>query len=168
MSIVSYLDRCPFRCPLSPLSISFPTLIILDTAPFYACSSLFFFHPSFLPPVPTHFPLSPFALAFSKCRRLGIEGTSVKRELLQQVVELPSLYADIAADCQRLDSVLDFYRAFLLFLKVDPAENDFLPILRHVLAKGGRSVRVWVFVFCQFPFFVWFMSTAGVGSLKSS
>jgi len=76
----------------------------------------------------------------NKCRRLGIEGTSVKRELLQQVVELPSLYADIASDCQRLDSVLDFYRAFLLFLKVDPAENDFLPILRHVLAKGNTTV----------------------------
>jgi len=75
----------------------------------------------------------------NKCRRLGIEGTNVKRELLQQVEELPRLYAEIAADCADLEQVVEFYRAFLAFLKVEQ-DDDFLPILRHILAKGNTTV----------------------------
>lgn len=74
----------------------------------------------------------------SKCRRLGIEGVNVKRELLQKVDDLPRLYQDIATDCQDLHQVVEFYSAFLAFLKVDDA--SFLPILRHILEKGNTTV----------------------------
>lgn len=75
----------------------------------------------------------------NKCRRLGIEGCNVKRELLQQLDDLPRLYEEIASDCRNLDHVVDFYRAFLAFLKVD-FSDDFLPILRHILTKGNTTV----------------------------
>jgi len=75
----------------------------------------------------------------NKCRRLGIEGSNVKRELLQQLSDLPRLYEEIASDCRDLDQVLEFYRAFLSFLKVHQ-DDEFLPILRHILAKGNTTV----------------------------
>jgi len=75
----------------------------------------------------------------SKCRRLGIEGTNVKLELLQQLDDLPRLYEDIAADCQQLHQVVDFYNAFLAFLQVEE-DSNFLPILRHILLKGNTTV----------------------------
>jgi len=74
----------------------------------------------------------------SKCRRLGIEGANVKRELLQQLDDLPRLYRDIATDCQQLDQVAKFYSAFLAFLKVENTGS--LPILRHILVKGNTTV----------------------------
>ena len=76
----------------------------------------------------------------SKCRRLGIEGTNVKLELLQQLDDLPRLYEDIAADCQQLHQVVDFYNAFLAFLQVGE-DSNFLPILRHILLKGKQSIH---------------------------
>ena len=60
----------------------------------------------------------------------------MKRELLQQLSDLPRLYEEIASDCRDLDQVLEFYRAFLSFLKVHQ-DDEFLPILRHILAKGS-------------------------------
>ena len=61
----------------------------------------------------------------------------MKRELLQQVDELPRLYAEIATYCADLGQLVEFYRAFLAFLKVEQDDN-FLPILRHILAKGNK------------------------------
>jgi len=75
----------------------------------------------------------------NKCRRLGIEGVNVRRELVQQLEDLPRLYADIAEDCRSLDQVLAFYRAFLAFLRVKE-DDDFLPVLRHILTKGNTTV----------------------------
>lgn len=74
----------------------------------------------------------------SKCCRLGISGTNVKRELLQQVEDLPRLYQDIADDCKDLQTIVKFYSAFLSFLGVEDA--TFLPILRHILEKGNTTV----------------------------
>ena len=51
----------------------------------------------------------------SDCKKLGIAGKNVKRELLDLVVELPSDFDAIGKKCKDLLPIIEYYATFVEF-----------------------------------------------------
>lgn len=70
------------------------------------------------------------------CKQLGITGYStVRRELMEKVKELPEIYQKIAEKTKNLDKVVEFYSAFVEFTFGQQCYNDCVPIIKHVIGE---------------------------------
>ncbi|XP_020292400.1 CDK5 regulatory subunit-associated protein 3 isoform X1 [Pseudomyrmex gracilis] len=75
------------------------------------------------------------------CKQLGITGYStVRRELMEKVKELPEIYQKIAEKTKNLDKVVEFYSAFVEFTFGQQCYNDCVPIIKHVIEKGNTTM----------------------------
>ena len=50
-----------------------------------------------------------------ECKKIGIEGENVKKELLELVENLPNEFNEIANKVERIEDISDFYAAFVEF-----------------------------------------------------
>lgn len=78
------------------------------------------------------------------CKRMGIEGKSIKKELFELVKCLPQTFEEIARESRKLSPVVSYYTRFISFIldKVD-ADKDCLNLLRHVIERGNTTVFEW-------------------------
>uniref|UniRef100_H2Z3G8 Uncharacterized protein n=1 Tax=Ciona savignyi TaxID=51511 RepID=H2Z3G8_CIOSA len=76
-----------------------------------------------------------------ECKKLGIVGTNVQRELMELVRDLPKEFDEIATRCKDLYPVLEYYVAFVEFsLGSNAFSNEILLLTRHLSTLGNTTV----------------------------
>nr|CAB3229464.1 CDK5 regulatory subunit-associated protein 3 [Phallusia mammillata] len=79
-----------------------------------------------------------------ECKKVGIAGTNVRRELLDLVKDLPQELNAIAEQCKGLLPVLEYYIAFVEFsLGNDSFSSTISPLIRHLIKHGNTTVYQW-------------------------
>lgn len=78
------------------------------------------------------------------CKRMGIEGKSIKKELFELVKCLPQTFEEIARESRKLSPAVHYYTRFISFvLDKKDADVDCLHLLRHVIERGNTTVFEW-------------------------
>lgn len=67
------------------------------------------------------------------CQKLGIEGKDLRAEFIAKVKELPKLHAEVGRAVGQLQAALNVYA-------LCSKNNECLPIVRYVVAKGNTTV----------------------------
>lgn len=79
------------------------------------------------------------------CKQLGIAGFStVRRELMDKVKELPEIYQKVAEKTKSLDKVVEFYSAFVEFTFGQQYDSDCVSMIKYVI---GTFVKLFIFLF---------------------
>ncbi|UXI18417.1 hypothetical protein NH340_JMT04360 [Sarcoptes scabiei] len=75
----------------------------------------------------------------ANCKKLRIEGESddIRKELFDQLDQLPKRIDEIVKKISGLKPVFDYYQTFLQFIL--PSSIECLPILRYLLVNGNTS-----------------------------
>lgn len=75
------------------------------------------------------------------CRKMGIEGKNIKRELFSLAKCLPQTFEEIARESRNLIPAVDFYTGFVAFIlnKTDDDPNC-LRMVRYIMEKGNTTV----------------------------
>ncbi|XP_011647565.1 CDK5 regulatory subunit-associated protein 3 [Pogonomyrmex barbatus] len=74
------------------------------------------------------------------CKQLGITGYStVRRELMDKVKELPEIYQRVAEKTKSLDKVVEFYSAFVEFTFGQQYDNDCVSMIKYIIEKGNTT-----------------------------
>jgi len=67
------------------------------------------------------------------CKQFGITGYStIRRELMEKVKELPNIYQRIAEKTKNLDKIVEFYCTFVEFTFGQQCDNS-VPVVKHVI-----------------------------------
>ncbi|XP_011703534.1 PREDICTED: CDK5 regulatory subunit-associated protein 3 [Wasmannia auropunctata] len=75
------------------------------------------------------------------CKQLGITGYStVRRELMDKVKELPEIYQKVAEKTKSLDKVVEFYSAFVEFTFGQQYDSDCVSMIKYVIDKGNTTM----------------------------
>ncbi|XP_071579641.1 CDK5RAP3 protein homolog isoform X2 [Temnothorax nylanderi] len=75
------------------------------------------------------------------CKQLGITGYStVRRELMDKVKELPEIYQKVAEKTKSLDKVVEFYSAFVEFTFGQQYDSNCVSIIKYVIEKGNTTM----------------------------
>lgn len=75
------------------------------------------------------------------CKQLGITGYStVRRELMDKVKELPEIYQKVAEKTKSLDKIVEFYSAFVEFTFGQQYNSDCVSIIKYVIEKGNTTM----------------------------
>nr|CAG4644866.1 EOG090X07S9 [Leptodora kindtii] len=79
------------------------------------------------------------------CRQLGIEGASIKKELIKLLDNLPQAYRDIAKQTQLIQSAIDYYQSFIRQMLSGTKEEDLdcIPLLHFINKRGNTTVYEW-------------------------
>ncbi|XP_033625343.1 CDK5 regulatory subunit-associated protein 3-like [Asterias rubens] len=82
------------------------------------------------------------------CRKLGIKGEKVKRELLEKVKTLPETFSAITEKVVDLSHVMEFYDTFVQFTigscdESGQSKIEVLPMLKFILENGNCTVYQW-------------------------
>ncbi|KAF2347949.1 CDK5 regulatory subunit-associated protein 3 [Trinorchestia longiramus] len=78
-----------------------------------------------------------------QCKQLGIEGNNVRRELIEQLKELPSELNLIGKDFSELTDAAQFYLSFVAFT-CDGKYQDGLAMLRYIAEHGDVTTYQYV------------------------
>lgn len=70
------------------------------------------------------------------CKQLGISGVKIKKELTERVVELPDIYNKLAKKVKSLDSVVEFYNAFVEFTLGSQHSGGCVPMVKYLIGKN--------------------------------
>nr|XP_047136048.1 CDK5 regulatory subunit-associated protein 3 [Hydra vulgaris] len=79
------------------------------------------------------------------CKQIGIKGTNVRKELLEQVNELPGIFGSITGKLKEISDVLNFYRAFVKFI----TQSEFVVVenicsmIHFLMVYGNVTVYQW-------------------------
>ncbi|KAL6265628.1 hypothetical protein P5V15_002422 [Pogonomyrmex californicus] len=80
------------------------------------------------------------------CKQLGITGYStVRRELMDKVKELPEIYQRVAEKTKSLDKVVEFYSAFVEFTFGQQYDNDCVSMIKYVIEKGNKTTFEYIY-----------------------
>nr|DBA22368.1 TPA: hypothetical protein GDO54_013400 [Pyxicephalus adspersus] len=79
---------------------------------------------------------------YSSCKRYGISGEDVRKELQMLVCDVPSLLRQVGADTARLLPAVELYQACVSFVCESSPEGA-LPLICYVQKKGDTSVYEW-------------------------
>lgn len=75
------------------------------------------------------------------CKQLGITGYStVRRELMDKVKELPEIYQKVAEKTKSLDKIVEFYSAFVEFTFGQQYNSDCVSIIKYVIGMFAKSL----------------------------
>ncbi|XP_076813551.1 CDK5 regulatory subunit-associated protein 3-like [Clavelina lepadiformis] len=75
------------------------------------------------------------------CRKVGVSGTNIRRELLDLVQDLPKEFDDIGLKCRDLLPVLEYYVAFVEFsLTSNTFSESITPLSSHMSKLGNTTV----------------------------
>jgi len=66
------------------------------------------------------------------CKQLGIQGLQIKRELLDLINELPSIYSRIAESVKTLNQAKEFYTEFVKFIFGKEHPGGCVPLLKYM------------------------------------
>uniref|UniRef100_A0A182ITW4 Uncharacterized protein n=1 Tax=Anopheles atroparvus TaxID=41427 RepID=A0A182ITW4_ANOAO len=73
------------------------------------------------------------------CKQLGVSGENIRQELVQKVFnDLPGMFEKVAASVSILKKAIELYASFV-------GDEQCLPLLRHVVAKGNTTVYEYVY-----------------------
>ncbi|CAH2301839.1 CDK5 regulatory subunit-associated 3 [Pelobates cultripes] len=78
----------------------------------------------------------------SSCKRYGINGEDVRKELLFLVRDVPSLLRRVGADAAALLPAIQLYRACVSFV-CESSSDQAVPLLLHVQERGDTTVYEW-------------------------
>ncbi|CAI9531992.1 unnamed protein product [Staurois parvus] len=79
---------------------------------------------------------------YSSCKRYGITGEDVRKELQMLVCDVPSLLRQVGADTAGLLPAVELYQACVSFV-CESSPEESLPLLRYVQKKGDTTVYEW-------------------------
>ncbi|KMQ98640.1 cdk5 regulatory subunit-associated protein 3 [Lasius niger] len=75
------------------------------------------------------------------CKQLGITGYStVRRELMEKVKELPEIYQRVAEKTKSLNKVVEFYSAFVEFTFGQQYDSNCVSVIKYVIEKGNTTI----------------------------
>lgn len=74
------------------------------------------------------------------CQQLGIEGKSIKKELVQKLKELPEIHDKVSRLFPSLENAISLYLTFL-----GKSDHHYLPVLRHVSKHGNTTVYQYLY-----------------------
>lgn len=66
------------------------------------------------------------------CKQLGIQGLQIKRELVDLITELPSIYSRIAESVKTSNQAMEFYTEFVKFIFGKEHPGGCVPLLKHM------------------------------------
>jgi hypothetical protein len=66
---------------------------------------------------------------------LGISGIKIKRELMENINDLPDIYDKIAKKTKALDNVVAFYTAFVEFTLGHQHNGGCVPMIKYVIGN---------------------------------
>uniref|UniRef100_A0A182K6P7 Uncharacterized protein n=1 Tax=Anopheles christyi TaxID=43041 RepID=A0A182K6P7_9DIPT len=73
------------------------------------------------------------------CKQLGVTGENLRQELVDKVFnDLPGMLTQVACSVAPLKKAVELYASFV-------NDAEFLPLLKHVLAKGNTTVYEYVY-----------------------
>ena len=79
------------------------------------------------------------------CKSLGIEGKSIRKEIISLLDDLPDIYANLAQDSQKLAPHRKLYQNFISKVhKTDANDDKVLPNLNFLMSKGNVTTYEWV------------------------
>lgn len=79
-----------------------------------------------------------------ECKKIGISGDHVKKELLELVENLPNEFCEIAKKVEGIESISEFYATFVEFtLGSDQFKETITPLLRYLAKYGNTTVYQW-------------------------
>uniref|UniRef100_A0A8C5Q9G6 CDK5 regulatory subunit associated protein 3 n=1 Tax=Leptobrachium leishanense TaxID=445787 RepID=A0A8C5Q9G6_9ANUR len=78
----------------------------------------------------------------SSCKRYGIKGENIRKELQYLVRDIPSLLRQVGSDTAALLSAIRLYQACVGFV-CESSPEQALPLLRHVQDRGDTTVYEW-------------------------
>lgn len=79
---------------------------------------------------------------YSSCKRYGITGEDVRKELQMLVCDVPSSLRQVGADAAGLLPAVELYQACVSFV-CESSPDEALPLLRYVQKKGDTTVYEW-------------------------
>ena len=71
----------------------------------------------------------------SICKKLGITGNQMKKELAERVKELPDIYQSVAKKTKSIANVVEFYNAFVEYTLGKSHNGGCVPIVNYVIGK---------------------------------
>lgn len=75
------------------------------------------------------------------CKQLGITGYStVRRELMDKVKELPKIYQNVAEKTKSLEKIVEFYSAFVEFTFGQQYDNNCVSMIKYVIGTFTKSL----------------------------
>lgn len=69
------------------------------------------------------------------CSQLGIEGKNLKKELIDQLESLPSMYKEVAQSAKSLKEATAFYQSFVGQMIKNTEVVKCVPILQYIIGK---------------------------------
>ncbi|XP_029154958.1 CDK5 regulatory subunit-associated protein 3 [Nylanderia fulva] len=76
----------------------------------------------------------------SLCKQLGITGYStVRRELMEKVKELPEIYQRVVEKTKSLNKVVEFYSAFVEFTFGQQYDSNCVSVVKYIIEKGNTT-----------------------------
>lgn len=69
------------------------------------------------------------------CKQLGISGNTIKRELVDLIKELPTIYDLVVKKTKTLEDVVEFYEAFVEFTLGRPYTGGCVPMIKYLIGK---------------------------------
>ncbi|XP_018421088.1 PREDICTED: CDK5 regulatory subunit-associated protein 3 [Nanorana parkeri] len=79
---------------------------------------------------------------YSSCKRYGITGEDIRRELQMLVCDVPSSLRKVGADTAGLLPAIELYQACVSFV-CESSPEQALPLICHVQKKGDTTVYEW-------------------------
>lgn len=79
------------------------------------------------------------------CKQLGIDGKKIKRELVEKIKELPSVYDKVSKKTKSLKNVVEFYEAFVEFVAGKIHDCGCVPMIKYVIEKGNTTTYEWTY-----------------------
>lgn len=73
------------------------------------------------------------------CKKMGITGKNIKRELVERIDELPASYEEILKKVKNLNNVVEFYSAFVELTLGRQHDNGCVPMVQYVLGKYRKN-----------------------------
>jgi len=77
------------------------------------------------------------------CKQLGIQGLQIKRELVDLITELPSIYSRIAESVKTSNQAMEFYTEFVKFIFGKEHPGGCVPLLKHMTEHGNTTTYEW-------------------------
>jgi len=75
------------------------------------------------------------------CKKIGIAGVNLKRELLKLAENIPQEFEDIATECKELYPIVEYYAAFVAFtVGSDDYSDEITPLTKHISQHGNTTV----------------------------
>jgi hypothetical protein len=69
------------------------------------------------------------------CKQLGIQGVHIRRELVDLVTELPSIYSKLAQSVKTLNQAVEFYTEFVKFIFGKEHPGGCVPLLKYMIGN---------------------------------